>query len=160
MISNSVAPLSVAVVTGGHPFDTKEFHRLFRSLPGVDAYVQHLDDWVCASSEVRASHDVVVFYNMTMTGPLDEGLPWFSGRQLQALSELGDTMDEPGGRDVELLLTTRHEPSMRANAWTNRHKNCRVFCYQSGHGAAVYADPNFRTVLVRGIHWVSRNSQG
>lgn len=215
--------LRVAVVTGGHGYDTMPFHQLFRALPGVDAYPQHLEDWCFDEPAVRAAYDVVVFYTMMMPGPFDEGLPWYAGKQLTALGELGSTdqgivvlhhailafpewqpwsdlvgiadrkfgyhwegdpttevanpthpitrdlpasswsladetytMDEPGGRDVELLLTTRHHRSMKANAWTNRYKNSRVFCYQSGHGAAVYADPNFRTVLGRGIRWVSR----
>ena len=35
--------LRVAVVTGGHAFDVPNFHRLFRQLPGIDAYPQHLE---------------------------------------------------------------------------------------------------------------------
>ena len=222
----SSTPLSVAVVTGGHSFDTKEFHQLFRSFAGVDAYVQHLDDWCRASPEVRASYDVVVFYIMTLPGPFDENLPWYSGKQRTALSELGATnqgifvlhhailafpdwkpwsemvgianrkfgyhwegdpvtevadpdhpisrglpaswslkdetytMDEPAGPDVRLLFTTKHHKSMRANAWTHHYKQSRVFCYQSGHGAAVYADPTFRTVVERGIRWLAEPRKG
>ena len=33
-------PVRVAVVTGGHFYEVVEFHRLFRSLDGIDAYVQ------------------------------------------------------------------------------------------------------------------------
>jgi type 1 glutamine amidotransferase len=212
--------LRVAAVTGGHSFDTIEFHQLFRELPAINAYVQHIEDWGYASPEVRASYDVIVFYTMMMDGPADEGLPWYAGKRLSALSELGRvgqgivvlhhailafpewqpwnemvgiqnrkfgyhwegdptteiadaahpitrdlpsatwslkdetyTMDEPTGPDVHLLLTTKHHKSMKANAWTNRYKGSKVFCYQSGHGAPVYADANFRTILDRGIRW-------
>ena len=214
--------LTVAVVTGGHSFDTKEFHWLFRSIPGVDAYIQSLENWCTAKPPVRASYDVVVFYLMTREGPTDEGLPPHSGKQLTALQELGSeeqgiivlhhallaflkwpnwnelvgienrksnyhwngpvktevsdathpitrglpaswelndesyTMNEPSGPNVQVLLTTRHEPSMKTLGWTNRYKNSRVFCYQSGHGAPVYADANFREVLTRAIHWVAK----
>ena len=223
--SDQSAQLRVAVVTGGHYFDTLEFHELFDGLPGITPVIQHLEDWCAAKPEVRASYDVVVFYIMMMQGPTDEGLPWYAGKQLSALSELGRegqgivvlhhailafpqwqpwndlvgiqnrkfgyhwegdpttevadathpitrglpaatwalkdetyTMDEPTGPDVHLLLTTKHHKSMKANAWTNRYKGSRVFCYQSGHGAPVYADTNFRAVLTRGIGWVARGA--
>lgn len=226
MSNTPTAPtLRVAVITGGHSFDTLEFQQLFRALPGIDACVQHIEDWGAATPEVRAAYDVVVFYIMTMDTPSDEGLPWYAGKRLSALSELGRegqgivvlhhailafpewqpwndlvgiqnrkfgyhwegdpttevadathpitrglpaatwslkdetyTMDEPTGPDVRLLLTTKHHKSMKANAWTNRYKGSRVFCYQSGHGAAVYADANFRTILDRGIRWTVGNA--
>lgn len=217
----SSTPLRVAVVTGGHSYDVVEFRQLFRAFAGVDAYVQHLEDWCSSSPEVRAAYDVVVFYIMPFAGPFDENLPWFAGKQRSALSELGSTsqgifvlhhailafpdwqpwsemvgiahrkfgyhwkgdpttevanpthpitrglpaawsladetytMDEPAGPHVELLLTTKHPVSMKANAWTNHYKNARVFCYQSGHGAPVYANDTFRTVVERGIRWVA-----
>ncbi len=215
------APLNVAVVTGSHSYDGIAFRQLFRALPGIDAYVQHLEDWCSSSPEVRASYDAVVFYIMIMPGPFDENLPWYAGKQRRALSELGSTtqgivvlhhailafpdwkpwsdmvgiadrkfgyhwegdpttevldpahaisrdlpeswsmkdetytMDEPAGPAVDLLLTTKHHKSMKANAWTNRHHNSRIFCFQSGHGAAVYENETFRTILTRGIHWVA-----
>lgn len=62
-------PLRVAVVTGGHPFDVINFHKLFRALPGVDAYIQHMDDFVTTPEKVRDEYDVVVFYHMLMPGP-------------------------------------------------------------------------------------------
>jgi uncharacterized protein len=63
--------LRVAVVTGGHPFDVLNFHKLFRTLPGVDAYIQHMDDFVATPEPVRDQYDVVVFYHMLMAGPPD-----------------------------------------------------------------------------------------
>lgn len=54
-----------------------------------------------------------------------------------------------------ILLTTDHALSVRTLAWTRRFGNARVFCYQSGHDNAAYADPGFRTVLHRGIRWAA-----
>jgi hypothetical protein len=63
------APLRVAVVTGGHTFDVLNFHRLFRALPGVDAYIQHMEDFVATPQAVRDQYDVVLFYHMLMQNP-------------------------------------------------------------------------------------------
>ncbi len=59
---------------------------------------------------------------------------------------------EEGSR---ILLTTDHARSMRTLAWTRRFGKSRVFCFQSGHDNAAYADPGFRTVLHRGIRWAA-----
>ena len=56
-----------------------------------------------------------------------------------------------------VLLTTDHPKSaLKAMAWTHQFRNARVFCLQPGHDNDSYADPNFRTVLSRGIQWVAR----
>jgi type 1 glutamine amidotransferase len=44
---------------------------------------------------------------------------------------------------------------MKTIAWTRQYKNARVFCYQSGHDNQAYANPNFRKVVARGIHWLA-----
>ncbi len=82
---------NVAVVTGGHSYDVPNFHRLFRSLTDIEATIQHLDDFASSPKEVRESYDAVVFYIMMLDGPTDEGLPWYAGKPLTALSELGET---------------------------------------------------------------------
>ncbi len=45
--------------------------------------------------------------------------------------------------------------SMKVLAWARQYKNARVFCCQSGHDNQVFADPNFRTVIARGIQWLA-----
>ena len=55
----------------------------------------------------------------------------------------------------EVLLTTDHLESMRTIAWTRVHKNARVFCYQSGHDSQAFSNPQFRTVLARGVQWLA-----
>jgi len=37
--------VKVAVITGGHSYNVQGFHQLFRSLKGIDAYVQHIQDF-------------------------------------------------------------------------------------------------------------------
>ena len=64
-----------AVITGGHGYDVLNFHRFFRGLAGVDAYIQHMDDFASARANVRDSYDVVLFYTMLMEGPTDDGGP-------------------------------------------------------------------------------------
>jgi type 1 glutamine amidotransferase len=61
-------------------------------------------------------------------------------------------MQEPGA-DSEILLTTANPKSMRALAWTRRYGDSPVLCLQPGHGRNAYADPNFQTILARGIRW-------
>lgn len=84
-------PISCAVITGGHGYDVLNFHRFFRSLAGVDAYIQHMDDFASARASVRDGYDVVLFYTMLMDGPADDGGPWYAGRPKTALGRLGET---------------------------------------------------------------------
>ena len=65
--------LRVAVVTGGHSFDVQNFYRLFRELPGIDAYPQHLEHFSSSPEEVRDAYDAVVFYGMGSGVPVEEG---------------------------------------------------------------------------------------
>ena len=58
--------------------------------------------------------------------------------------------------DSQILLTTKHPTSMRVLAWTRQYKNSRVFCYQSGHDNRTWDNPNFATILQRGIQWCAR----
>ncbi len=84
-------PVRVAVITGGHSYDVPNFHLLFRALPGIDAYIQHMNDFASSPQDVRNGYDVVLFYTMFMDEPTDEGLPWHAGKPLTALQGLGAT---------------------------------------------------------------------
>ena len=55
--------VTVALITGGHAFDVPAFHRLFRTLDGIDAYPQDLENWAHGAA-VRDRYDVLCFYNM------------------------------------------------------------------------------------------------
>lgn len=83
-------PLTVAVITGGHSYDVINFHKLFRELPDIDAYIQHIDDFATSPAAVRDNYDVLLFYSMMREGPTDE-LPGYRGKPKQALERLGQT---------------------------------------------------------------------
>jgi hypothetical protein len=85
------AKVKTAVITGGHSFQVIEFHELFRSLPGIDAYIQHLDEFSSSSEEVRDSYDALCFYFMPRESPTDEALPWWAGKPKAALERIGQT---------------------------------------------------------------------
>ncbi len=84
-------PIQCAVITGGHGYDVLNLHRFFRGLPGVDAYIQHMDDFASSRASARDGYDVVLFYTMLMDGPTDDGGSWYAGRPKTALEHLGET---------------------------------------------------------------------
>lgn len=59
------------------------------------------------------------------------------------------------GPGSHVLLTTDNPKSMKTLAWTRTYKNARVFAFASGHGKETFQDPNFQTVLHRGIVWAA-----
>ena len=217
-----MSTIKIAVITGGHPFDVQPFRQLFRALPGIDAYIQHTDEFVSEPEAVRDSYDAIVFYSM-FKDTLTDDVVWYAGKPKTALERLGETKqgiillhhallaypdwpmwDEIAGMrrrimrsyhpnervkvDIadpqhpiikgmtswevidetyimdnaempetipgnHIFLTTQHPLSMQSFGWTRQYKQARVFCFPSGHGQATYANPNFRTVLQRGIEW-------
>lgn len=82
--------INVAVVTGGHAFNVPEFQHLFKCMTGITAYIQHLDDFACASEKQRDSYDVILLYIMMMEGPTDD-LPGFRNKPKKALERLGSS---------------------------------------------------------------------
>lgn len=83
--------IKIAVITGYHAFDVRSFHELFRAMPGIDAYIQHLDDFASSNEEARDDYAAVVFYIMPTDNPMDENLPWYYGKPKSALEHLGST---------------------------------------------------------------------
>lgn len=81
--------LQVAVITGGHLFDVIEFQKLWWSLGGVQAFVQHIDDFCGSADATRAAYDAVVFYTMPPGRPVGSH---------EVLARLGED-----GRGVVLL---------------------------------------------------------
>ena len=75
--------IRAAVITGGHEYDVPAFHTLFRSFCGIDAYIQHLDDFVADAGRVRRWYDVIVFYHLDSETP--------TGQTREALEGLGAT---------------------------------------------------------------------
>jgi len=89
-MSESANTARTAVVTGHHPFDVPNFHALFRALPEIDAYPQHMEDFSADAGQARETYDAVVFYNMHTETPAAEG-PWFEKGVRAALERLGET---------------------------------------------------------------------
>ena len=224
--------VTTAVVTGSHAFDVVSFHNMFRSLPEVDVYIQHLEDFVSDQAKARTKYDVVLFYNFHQdTPPADgQGRRWLS-RARGVLEELGETeqgivvlhhafnaypqwefwskvvgilhsdrtsdLERMGARcyfgDIRhmvvdpdhpitqglsawdmygeawdfgtstlgpgcqtILLTDYPRMRLKETAWTHQFGRSRVFCLQPGHDNKIFADPNYRTVLSRGIQWAAR----
>ena len=82
--------IKTAVITGGHSYAVQPFHALFRALPGIDATIQHIEDFVHSPQEVRDGYDALLFYIMPRGGPEVE--PYrFGGRSEKAFGRLGET---------------------------------------------------------------------
>jgi uncharacterized protein len=80
--------------------------------------------------------------------PITRGLKgWQIVDETYSLPDVG-----PGNH---ALLTTEHPRSIRTLAWTRIYKKARVFVYTSGHGKQAFGNPNFQTVLYRGIAWAA-----
>jgi hypothetical protein len=78
--------------------------------------------------------------------PIIAGLsPW------TIVDETYDMADAGEGSDI--LLTTDHPKSMKTIGWTRSFGQSRVFCCELGHDHVAWEDPNFRTVLERGVLW-------
>ena len=82
--------IMTAVITGGHEYDVMAMHSLFRGMPEVDFYPQHLEDFVTDAGNARKDYDVVLFYNMQLDTPgSDQG---DLGRATkEALEEMGES---------------------------------------------------------------------
>ena len=109
-------------------------------------------------SEVCGIDDRTFGYHMNQRVPVHVADPDHSITAGLADWELPDeTYTMPNAEEgSRVLLTTDHARSMRTLAWTRRFGKSRVFCFQSGHDNAAYADAGFRTVLHRGIRWAAR----
>jgi len=85
------SPLKVAVITGGHEYEVIAFHQLFRNLSGIDAYIQHMDEFASSTQAERDAYDVLVFYSFFQENPTDAGVPWYIGHHQSALVRLYET---------------------------------------------------------------------
>lgn len=87
--------IKVAVITGGHHFNVVAFHQLFRNMAGIDAYIQHMADFVNSSPEARAGYDVLVFYTHLKRELVDIGPP--PGQQDTVQSVMESLGNRPQG---------------------------------------------------------------
>lgn len=82
--------VTAAVVTGRHPFDVPGFLTVFRAMPDIDFYPQHMEDFVSDAGGVRDEYDVVLFYNFHQETPGGE-TDWWDKDMKTALERLGET---------------------------------------------------------------------
>ena len=126
-----------AVVTGNHPYDVVGFQRMLRALHGVDAYIQHIDDFIADAGNVRVLYDVVLFYHFVQVTPGTGEHP-LTERTRDALEELGDT-----GQGIVIL----HHALLAYPGWDTWSTLCgigdRRFTYHEGQSLRVeVADPD------------------
>lgn len=57
--------------------------------------------------------------------------------------------------DLHPLLTTEEPASEKVVGGVRTQGKARVFYLQLGHDAKVYANPSYRTVLIRGVRWAA-----
>jgi len=81
-------PIRAAVITGAHTYDVVGFTDLFRSLPGVDAYVQTVEDFAGDAARAKSFYEALVFYNCHEDTPTGEG-KWFEKPVRSVLEGLG-----------------------------------------------------------------------
>ena len=88
------------------------------------------------------------------TDLMDDSHPITYGLKSWEMVDETYTMNEVGD-DSQPLLAIDHVNSMHIVGWTRHYGNGRVFCYQSGHDNQSFYNPNFRTVVFRGIQWLA-----
>lgn len=62
---------TVAVLTGGHPYDVPAFNTCLRSLPGIDCHVQSVQEFCTNFGGYTDRYDAVVFFTMELETPAD-----------------------------------------------------------------------------------------
>ncbi|MFN2154223.1 MAG: ThuA domain-containing protein [Anaerolineae bacterium] len=110
------------------------------------------------ATELQAADPSTLSFGETLHLEIaDPGHPIMS--ELDAFDLYGETWGPlrlVPGPTCHILLTTDHPKMvMKAMAWTHEFRNARAFCLQPGHNNDSYADPIFRTVLSRSIHWAA-----
>lgn len=63
--------IKTAVITGKHPFDVPAFYAAFRSMPEIDFYPQHMEEFAADFGERRAEYDALLFFNFHQETPGD-----------------------------------------------------------------------------------------
>ena len=89
------------------------------------------------------------------TDLMDDSHPITYGLKSWEMVDETYTMNEVGD-DSHPLLVINHVNSMHTVGWTRHYGNGRVFCYQSGHDNQAFSNPNFRTIVFRGIQWLAK----
>ena len=89
-MESTTGTIKTAVITGHHPFDVPAFHAAFRSMPEIDFYPQHMEDFAADIGERRAEYDVLLFFNFHQETPGSSGCAADEATKA-ALETLGDS---------------------------------------------------------------------
>jgi trehalose utilization protein len=82
--------IKTAFITGRHPFDIPGLYSVFKSIPEIDFYPQHLEDFISDTGKAYSQYDVIVFYNFHQETPGNEQNWWDRGTK-DVLERLGET---------------------------------------------------------------------
>lgn len=87
---NSSNKIKTALITGRHPYDVLGLYSVFKAIPEIDFYPQHLEDFVSDTGKSYSQYDVIVFYNFHQETPGNEQNWWDKGTK-DVLERLGET---------------------------------------------------------------------
>ena len=158
-------------------YDALLFYNMNPDIPAEDPVAEVLDTLGDTSQGVVVLHHALLAYPRSsawsaMVGVADRTTFEYHGDQELTVNvaapdhpiirDLDDftvheetyVMNEPDGNS-EVILTANHPRSMRSIGWTRKYRNARVFNLQLGHDNRVWEHPSFRTIIERGIHWVT-----
>ena len=123
--------MTIAVVTGAHPIEIREFQDAVREAAPSQCYFQSLYEWGTDSAEARASYDAVVFYQWHLDTPLAEPTAWWQKGTREAIEELGN------GQGIVLL----HHSIVAFPGWPTWDRLCgfgqRDFAYHQDQDVSV-----------------------
>ncbi|HOD50713.1 MAG TPA: ThuA domain-containing protein [Candidatus Hydrogenedentes bacterium] len=60
--------------------------------------------------------------------------------------------------DNHVLLTTDNPASDKSVGWVRTYKNARVCTIQLGHGPSIFADPQFKKLVVQAVKWTAKKT--
>lgn len=124
-------------------------HHAILALPGSDR-------WTAVCGLPDRGHDrIEPHFDRTVAVDIaDPGHPVVA--DLDPWEMVDETYEMPDPTEENhTLLETDHPESMDTIGWTREFRNSRVFCFQPGHDARGYSNPQFRAVLDRGIRWTA-----
>jgi hypothetical protein len=151
--------IRVAVITGTHPYDVPAFQDMWRGLPGVDAYPQHIEEFASSPAEVRDRYEVLAFFNFNQTVPTGQeiilGESTKASRQEARLDGQVKEAVEGLGRTHQGILVLHHA-LLAWPGWAHWSAVC-------GMGDRSFKDVNcdrVRTVVADGAHPITRGLAG
>lgn len=134
-------PIPVAVITGHHAFDVPGFHGLLRSLPGVDSYPQHMEDFAASDDSVRQGYEALVFYNYHQVTPGEAGGK-ADDRMRRALECLGES---------EQGIVLLHHALVAFPRWTKWAEICGI----RNRSFKTHRDQSFHVAVAQQAHPVT-----